>query len=307
MIIMKPVGKYPYYILFFTFILMTISIPCKAQSDPRDQIGISTIQITETIHILKCTNGFGGGNVTASIGTDGILLADNMFEWMVPKIQNELGKFSSKPIRVVINSHFHRDHIGGNSILRESALIVSHKNVKNRLSAGGKAKTPMTDLFPHLTFKDSVSIGFNGEEIKIVHFPNSHTDGDVIVYFTKSKVLHMGDMYFFGMFPAVYSQGGGNIHQLIRSIETIVDMIPADVKIIPGHGNIATKDDLIDYLTMLRETTEIVQSGIDQKKTLDQMKSEKVLSKYEALGSGGAQTTEEYLSMIYRLLTATEN
>ena len=301
---MKSVGRHFHHIPLFIALLASIS--CKSQSDTRDQIGVSTIQLSETIYVLKCTNGFGGGNVTASIGADGVLLADNMFEWMIPKIQKELDRLTTKPIRVVINSHFHGDHIGGNGVLRDSALIVSHVNVKNRLAEGAKAKTPLSDLFPHLTFNDSINIEFNKEKIRIIHFRQSHTDGDVVVYFSKSKVLHMGDMFFFGMFPAVYSQGGGNIHQLVSSIETILDMIPEDAKIIPGHGNIASKRDLIDYLNMLKETTEIVQSGIDRKKTLEQMKSEKVFSKYDALGSGGAQTTDEYLTMVYNLLTSTK-
>jgi cyclase len=154
-----------------------------------------------------------------------------------------------------------------------------------------------------VTFSDRISLKFNGEEIQMIHFPNSHTDTDSIVYFTKSKVLHLGDMFFNGMFPAVYSQGGGDIRQLVRSIETIVAEFPPDTKVIPGHGDLATMQELKNYLSMLRETIAIVETNTKAGKTLEQMQKEKILAKYDALGSGGAQTTDQYLAMLYGLLT----
>jgi len=150
--------------------------------------------------------------------------------------------------------------------------------------------------------KERTTISFNDEDIQLIPCVNSHTDGDLAIYFTKSKVLHLGDMFFFEMFPAVYTNGGGSIKGLIASLDKLLVDIPSDVKVVPGHGNLATMKDLSDYVTMLKETVSVVENGIKKKKTLEQLKTEKVLAKYDALGNGGAQTTDQYLEMLYKLL-----
>ncbi|MEJ0029189.1 MAG: hypothetical protein WDO15_01915 [Bacteroidota bacterium] len=144
---------------------------------------------------------------------------------------------------------------------------------------------------------------FNNEEIRLIHLPDGHTDNDVVVYFVGSKVVHMGDMFFFGMFPGVYREGGGDIRHLVINLEKVVKSIPADAKVIPGHGDLATVDDLKNYIMMLKETIAIVDAGIKKGKTADQLVKENALAKYDALGSGGAQTTEQYTQMLYKLLS----
>jgi glyoxylase-like metal-dependent hydrolase (beta-lactamase superfamily II) len=184
-----------------------------------------------------------------------------------------------------------------------SSVIIGQENIAKRLIAANKDTSPTLDYVPAVTFSDRINLNFNGEEIQMIHFANSHTDSDSIVYFTKSKVLHLGDMFFFGMFPAVYTQGGGDVRQLIRSLEKIVVDFPPETKVIPGHGDLATMQDLKNYLAMLKETVGIVEAKIKEGKTLDQMQKDKILAKYDKLGSGGAQTTEQYLAMLYNLLT----
>jgi len=137
----------------------------------------------------------------------------------------------------------------------------------------------------------------------MIHLPNGHTDADLVVYFTESKVAHLGDMFFFGMFPGIYVQSGGNIKQLVINLEKAIKEISSDSKIIPGHGSLATVKDLTDYISMLKETISIVEAGIKAGKTLELMTKEKVLQKYDTLGSGGAQTTDQYLAMVYKLLS----
>jgi cyclase len=272
------------------------------QSPAEDSISIRTTRITGNLYMLDCVNGFGGGNVTALVGEEGILLADNMYASMSEKIKAALKTISDKPVRIVLNSHFHGDHIEGNKNFRSTAIIIAQENLQQRLKKGNRPNAPTGELMPAVIIHDSLTIQFNNEEIKMIHFPNSHTDGDLAIYFTKSKVAHLGDLFFFGMFPAIYTEGGGNIIQLIRSLETILRSLPADAKIVPGHGELATMKDLADYITMLKETTEIVTSQAKQGKTLEQMQKENVLSKYTALGDGGAQTTQQYLAMLYKLL-----
>jgi cyclase len=226
---------------------------------------------------------------------------DDMFKSTTPKVLDALKKISDKKVRIVVNSHFHSDHIQGNSILSGSAIIVAHENVLKRLKTNGSLATD--EALPNITYSDKISIHFNGEEIKIFHLPNGHTDGDSFVYFTKSNVIHLGDTYFNGMFPAVYKSGGGDILQLIINLEKILAVTPPDVKVIPGHGNLSTKLEFAAYVTMLKETITIVKNALKEGKTLDQLKQEKVLIKYNTLGDGGAQTTNEYLNMLYKLLS----
>jgi cyclase len=272
-----------------------------AYGQTADSINTRIAKIDGNLYFIDCVNGFGGGNITASIGEDGILLADDMYAVMTAKLRASLATISTRPVRMVLNSHFHGDHIQGNLNFQKTSVIIAHENVSKRLarseSAGAK------DLLPAVTFSDSLTVHFNGEDIKMIHFPNSHTDGDAAIYFTRSKVLHLGDMFFFGMFPAVYTEGGGNIKQLVISLDKILQQFPSDAHVVPGHGDLATMKDLAEYTAMLKETIGIVETNLRNGKTLDQMKTAKVLAKYDALGAGGAQTTDQYLAMLYKLLT----
>ena len=277
--------------------------PAVAQDDI-DKITIRTITMRPGIYMLDCVGGFGGGNITVAVGEDGILLVDNMFVPMMPKVQATLKTLSDKPIRFAINSHFHLDHIAGNATLDRRTTLIAHENVRKRLEASHTAAAPTTELLPSFTISDNATLYFNGEKIRLIHLPNGHTDADLVVYFTNSKVAQMGDMFFFGMFPGIYAQGGGNIKQLIVNLELILKEIAPDTKVVPGHGDTATVPDLQNYVAMLKETTSIVEEGIKKGKSLDQLTKEKVLAKYDALGSGGAQTTDQYLNMVYGLLSS---
>lgn len=269
--------------------------PAAAQGN-LDSLTIRLVTAGGAVYMADCPNGFGGGNVAASIGADGILLVDDMYSAMVPKLKAALAGKSELPIRIVLNTHFHGDHIQGDAVLGKTATVIAHENVLKRVSQA----RPLT--FPMVTFTDSLRIRFNGEDIRILHFPNGHTDSDAIVYFETSKVLHLGDMFFVGMFPAVYRDGGGDIKQLIASLDLIASQFPADTKVIPGHGDLATMTDLNNYITMLKETVAAAESGIRQKKSPEALQKDPIFSKYAKLGEGGAQTLEQYVGMLYKLL-----
>jgi len=269
----------------------------------QDQILVKSSLVSGKVHLLYCVDGFGGGNVAASIGEDGILLVDNMYAHMNSKLTAHLQTLSTKAVRIVLNTHFHRDHIEGNKIFKTSAVIIAHENVKKNLLQNNKPAASTLEMLPVVTFRDRVTITFNGEEVQLIHFPNSHTDGDAIVYFTQSNVLHLGDMFFFNMFPAVYTKGGGNIKQLIVSLDKILAEFPPDAKVIPGHGTLASMSDLKTYVAMLKETTRLVENSIQNGMSLEEMKAKKILAAYDHLGEGGAQTTDEYLTMLYGLLS----
>jgi cyclase len=275
---------------------------CYAQGDNDiDRITVRSAKAGGAVYMLDCENGFGGGNVAASIGPDGILLVDDMFAAITPKLLDALKKISPGTVRLVVNTHFHGDHIQGNSVLSASTMIIAHKNLVKQF-INNKPGWVTAKSFPQILIADSLTINFNGEDILLFHLPNGHTDNDVFVYFTKSGVIHMGDTFFNGMFPGVYKEGGGDILQMIANLEKILTRMPDDVKFVPGHGNLATKSEFRNYISMLKETTELAAKAIRSGMTLEQAQQKKILTKYEALGSGGAQTTDQYLAMLYKLL-----
>lgn len=248
------------------------------------------------VSMIEADGDFAGGNVAASIGPDGILLVDDMYSVAADKLTAALKMKSDLPIRIVINSHFHGDHIQANSVFGKSATIIAHENVAKRLSAA----KPLP--YPIVTFADSTSVRFNGENITVRHFPSSHTDSDAVIFFETSKVLHLGDMFFQGMFPAVYTEGGGDIRQLIRSLDTVLAEYPADSKVVPGHGALATMGELRTYVTMLKETVAAGERAVASKKSAEDLANDPALKKYAALGAGGAQTLPQYSAMLLKLL-----
>jgi cyclase len=272
-------------------------VPAAAQGNSIDSVSVRLQKAGGSVYIADCVNGFGGGNVAASVGSDGILLVDDMYKAMVPKLQKALRAVTPLPIRIVVNTHFHGDHIQGNSILGATVTLIGHENVLKRVSAGAGSA-----VYPMVTFKDEMAVRFNGENIRILHLPNSHTDSDAIVFFETSKVLHMGDLFFAGMFPAVYREGGGDIKQLIASLHRVLATFPADTKVIPGHGELATMRDLDAYVTMLEETVAAAEKGIRRRKSAVEIENDPAIRKYAKLGDGGAQTLEQYVAMLVKLL-----
>ena len=279
---------------------VSLVLTCLTSAHAQGAIDTSAVRLTKlggSVYMADIPNGEGGGNVAASVGPDGILLVDDMFAASVPKLQAALKGVTEQPIRVVINTHFHGDHIQGNRVLGGSAIVIGHDNVLKRVSSpSGTAPYPM------VTFADEMRLVFNGEHVRVVHLPSAHTDGDAIVYFEQAHVLHMGDTFFFGMFPAVYREGGGDIKGLIAAIERVVAEFPADTKVIPGHGPLATMKDLELYVGMLKETVAAVEESLRLHTPPETLREVPAIHKYAALGDGGAQTLDQYVAMLMKLL-----
>ena len=219
----------------------------------------------------------GGGNVGVSAGEEGILLVDGKTVAQANGVRDALAHFGEHGPRYILNTHFHPDHTGGNRVFGPEVPIIAHANTRNRLSVGaefGKRyfEPSPTDALPTITFEHSLSLHFNGEEIKAIHFPHGHTDGDIAVFFTASNVVHLGDLFFNGLFPFIDLDYGGNVASLTRHIAGLIEQLPHDVKIIPGHGPPATLDDLRAYHSMLLATTESVRREIEAGRSLAQIK-----------------------------------
>jgi glyoxylase-like metal-dependent hydrolase (beta-lactamase superfamily II) len=185
---------------------------------------------------------------------------------------------------------------------------VAHENVRKRLgmtiSRGGSTTPPAPKgALPIVTFNDTLTIHLNGEDVRAVHMPHGHTDGDSVIWFTKSNVVHMGDDFFNGNFPFIDTENGGSAKGLIANIDKVLATVPDDAKIIPGHGELSDKAGLRRYADMLKGTAAAVQRGIAAGKTLEQLKAEKVLAEWDAWGKGFIKT-DMFTETLYKELSA---
>lgn len=286
---------------FFFLVLVT------AQQPDYSKVEIKVQKVSGTVYMLEGM----GGNIGASVGDDGIVIVDDEFLPLADKIEAALKGIIDKPVKFVINTHWHGDHTGGNPHFGEKAPIIAQENVRKRLSTGGKTmfgETPPAPkaALPVITFEDKVSVHLNGEDIRAIHVPQGHTDGDSVIFFTQSNVVHMGDDFFNGgIFPFIDIASGGSVQGMIAGGEKVLAETPDDVKIIPGHGPLGTKDDLRKFVTMLKETSAAVQAGIKKGKTLDQLKREKVLARWDSWGQSFIKT-DVFTEILYDSLTQKE-
>jgi len=269
------------------------------------KVEITATKVAGNIYMLQGS----GGNIGVSVGTDGILIVDDQFAPLADKIKKALKDLGDGKLKFVLNTHWHGDHTGGNVAFGPDAPIIAHDNVRRRLSTEQKSEffkrtTPASpnEALPVITFDKSLSVHFNGEEIKVIHFPHGHTDGDSVIFFTNSNVVHLGDDFFVSRFPFVDLESGGDVDGLIKNIAEIIPKLPADVKIIPGHGAISTVADLKAYHRMLTETTAIVREKMKAKKTLAEIKAEGLPAEWKEWGSGFIKT-DVWLETIHRSLS----
>ena len=274
----------------------------RALQNDFSKVEIKTTKVSGNIYMLEGA----GGNIGVSAGPDGVLIVDDQFAPLADKIRAAFKPLGTGQLRYVLNTHFHFDHTHANPVFGREALILAHANVRRRLSAEtvvlGQTYKPLPkEGLPVVTYDTTLSVHFNGEEVKIVHFPAGHTDGDSVVFFTASNVVHMGDDFFAGRFPFLDVDNGGSVTGLTRNVGDIVARVPADVKIIPGHGPLSTLEDLRAYHTMLRETTEIVRGRLAAGRTLEQAKAEGLPEKWKTWGSGFINT-QQWIELVYRSL-----
>ena len=257
-------------------VLITI-LAASGQADAQrnwDEVVVEAHPVVGNIYMLTGS----GGNIGVSVGDDGILIVDDQYAPLADKIKAALRGLHTGPLKFVLNTHFHGDHVGGNPIFGMEATIVAHTNVRKRVSTPqqrGVQTIPamVEDGWPVITYDEAVSIHFNGEEIRLVHIPDGHTDNDSYVYFTGSDVIHMGDTFFNGRFPFVDLRSGGTVAGLIRNIGHVLEMIGPDTRVIPGHGDLGDRAALQTYHDMLVATTEAVRAMMAGGKTLDEIKA----------------------------------
>jgi glyoxylase-like metal-dependent hydrolase (beta-lactamase superfamily II) len=277
--------------------------------DDYSKVEIKVVKVAGTVYMLQ---GADAGNIAASVGEDGIVIVDDQYAPLADKIRAALRGITDKPIRFVINTHYHGDHTGGNALFQKDAPIIAQDNVRKRLAEGGKAGNLSSVQFdaapqprealPILTFDHDMTVHLNGEDIRALHFPSGHTDGDSIIFFPQSNVVHMGDDFVRYGFPFIDLAAGGSVEGMIAAMEEVVPKLPPDVKVIPGHGDVANLDDVREYTKMLKETRAAVQNGIKKHKSLDELKKEKVLEPWKKW-SGDFITSDGFIETLYNDLT----
>ena len=269
-----------------------------------DKVQITTEKINATTYMLTGA----GGNIEVSVGDDALFLIDDQYAPMTAKIQAALAAISSKPVKFVINTHWHDDHSGGNENFgKADAVIVAHENVRKRMSSsqliaflGRTVNASPKAALPVVTFTRDMTFHLNGEELYVVHMPNAHTDGDAIIKFRKSNVVHMGDLFFNKNYPFIDISSGGSIDGVIAAADKVLAEADDATRIIPGHGALASKADLAAYRTMLAAVSSRIKVLVREGKTLEQVQAAKPTADYDAAWGKGFIPPARMVEMVYQ-------
>ncbi len=264
-----------------------------------------SVKVTDQIWMLQGR----GGNLAVLTGEQGILLVDDDYKIMSEALKGQLSQYGGlEQLTYVINTHWHGDHTEGNMALGGSAQIVAHENVRNRLLTAQEIKLfkmvsePYPEqALPEITYQQEMNLYINGEQVRLLHYPNGHTDGDTVVFFEKSNVVHMGDHFFSGFFPFVDIDTGGNVLNMATNVKAVLSMINADTKIIPGHGPLSTTADLEAFHQMLLGTSSEVRQMRDKGMGLAEIQETGLSDRWESW-TDGFLSEKVWISIVYRSL-----
>ncbi len=284
-----------------------LSAPLAAQQD-FSNVQIQTERLTESLFVLMGS----GGNIGLSIGEDGPFLVDDQFAPLTEKIKMAIAELSDQRVRWVLNTHWHGDHTGGNENFGESgAFIVAHDNVFKRLNPAefrelvGERSSQMPEAgMPVVTFDQTMTFHWNGEDIHIFHVAHAHTDGDAVVHFQKGDVVHMGDTFFNGFYPFIDVDSGGNVNGMIHSAEAVLAFATSNTKIIPGHGPVTDVTGLRSYRDMLMTVRDRVLTLVNDGASQEEVVASNPTAEFdEAWASRGDEWTGRFVVSVYRSLT----
>ena len=288
---------------WFVALAVLVSSGASAQMDTDwDAVEIKPVPVRDGLHMLKGR----GGNIGLSVGDDGTFLVDDQYAPLTDKIVAAIAGITDDPVRFLVNTHLHGDHTGGNENFgKRGAIVVAHDNVRRRMSVE-QFRTVIRDdtvpasppgALPKITFSEEVTFYWNGDEINVYYVENAHTDTDSIIHFKNNDVFHMGDTFFNGMFPFIDFDLGGHINGMIATAESVLARSSSDSNIIPGHGELASPDDLRAYRDMLIDVRDRVQTMVNDGKSVDDVVASDPAGAYEAAGWPGNK--ERFVRAVY--------
>ncbi|MGZ6210291.1 MAG: MBL fold metallo-hydrolase [Syntrophales bacterium] len=271
-------------------------------------VQIQTEKVADNVYMLVGA----GGNIGISAGKDCVFMIDTSYAPLADKIKAAIATVSDKPIQYIVNTHWHQDHVGGNEYFAKAgATVVAHDNVRKRVSTEQVVKilnktvpTLPEPALPVITFSRSVTFYLNGNEIYILNIARAHTDGDAIVHFRKSNVIHMGDIYFNGMYPFIDLSAGGSMNGMIRAVKNILLLCDRDTKVIPGHGHLSNKTELEEYLKMLVAVRDRVSHEIKAGKPLDAIIASQPTRDFDPVWGKGFMKPEQFVTIVYESLAS---
>lgn len=280
--------------------------PTLAQQD-FDKVQVTTTKVTDGVYMLTGA----GGNIGVAVGPEALFLIDDEWAPMTPKVKAAVAALSDKPVRFVLNTHWHPDHSGGNKDLGEAgSLIVAHDNVRVRMSseqfiAALNMRFPASaaKALPVVTFDSGVTLHLNGDDVQAIHVPPAHTDGDAIVRFQKANVLHGGDVFFNGMYPFVDLSSGGSFLGMITGADKLLSLADANTKIIPGHGPLADRAALVAYRDMLVSVRDKIEPLVRQGKTQAEVVAAKPTRELDAKWGKGFMPPDTFVGIVYTSLS----
>lgn len=283
--------------------LLLLAFGAQAQQQDFSKVVVTSQQVADNIYMLTGS----GGNIGALVGDDGIVIIDDQFAPLSPKIHEALAKLSPKPVRFVINTHYHFDHTGGNEVFgREGAIIVAQDNVRRRMSEKQvielfKSETPPAprEALPVVTFTDDMGLHFDGEDLHVFHVPNAHTDGDALIMFAKGNVVHAGDTLFNGLYPFIDVGGGGSINGMISAADRVLGLVKDNTKIIPGHGPLATPKDFRAFRDMLVTVRDRVAKLVKDGKSADEAVAAQPTKDLDEVWGKGFLKPEQFVRVVY--------
>ena len=263
---------------FFLGLSLSLLAFSSAAQNQFENVTIDTVSVAGNISMLIGQ----GGNIGVSAGSDGILIIDDQFAPLAGRIKTAIEALGSDVPKFLLNTHFHGDHTGGNIEFGAESLMVAHENVRMRMAAGDQPAVAL----PVVTFDDDVTIHFNGEDVTLIHMPNGHTDTDSVVMFSESNVIHMGDHFFNGGFPFVDLANGGTVQGYLSNLERALSWIGDDTAVIPGHGPLATKSDLLNFYNVVKDTSTAIRVMKSQRMNKEETVAEGLGDEYESWGQG---------------------
>jgi cyclase len=277
-----------------------------AQQQDFSKVEVKSEKVAEGIWVLMGA----GGNIGMAAGPDGVFLVDDEYAPLTEKITAAVKAVSDKPIRFLLNTHWHGDHTGGNENMGQAGiLIVAHDNVRMRMSAeqfleafGQKVPPSPEKALPVVTYDSSVTFHVNGDDVRGFHVAPAHTDGDSVVVFTKANVVHMGDLFFNGFYPFIDLSSGGSFDGMIAAADQVLAMTDAGTKFIPGHGPVGTRADLEKYRDMLKGVRAAIQPLVAAGKTADEVVAAKPTAKLDEAWGNGFMKPEQFQRIVYASL-----